>query len=407
MGFITILIATALSIAGSAAFFSIYGLARIFTGSFWPVVIMATSLEAGKLVSASYLYRYWKKISFIMKSYLIAAILILMLITSAGIFGFLSAAYQQDVLPIKQNEQQIALLTGEKEELERLKIERLERRKQIDADIASLPNNYITGRQRLMKSYGPELEQLRIDIASYTDQIRQKTLKISELKNATLEQEAHVGPIIYIAAAFDSEVDDATKWLILLIIFAFDPLAVVLTIGANMAILERKKQLGHVEHGLEIFEEMIGRDDELHELDRPTKPHQHELIDEPEPQVTSADQLIQDEFETEQDYQHQYDEEPEPEYVDEEPEPEPEPEYVDEEPKKVDEPRTTETHQPDPMIPSQFSAIPPVDMNRIEEMLNQLKNRQLTPEEMDQKAALEQMLRRNEVTQRVRNPNRE
>lgn len=236
MGFVLVLGMVTLSIAGAAAFFSIYGLAQIFSGSFMPVVIMAGSLEAGKLVAASFIYRFWGKMPKWMVGYLFTAILILMLITSAGIFGFLSAAYQQDVLPMKQKQQQIALLQNEKIELEQLKIERLERKKQIDADIASLPNNYITGRQRLNKTYGPELEQLKKDIALYTTEIRQLTTEIATIKSSTLELESHIGPIVFIAAAFEKDVDDATKWLILLIIFAFDPLAVVLTIGTNMAL---------------------------------------------------------------------------------------------------------------------------------------------------------------------------
>ena len=88
MGFIFILILTTLAIAGCAAFFSIYGLAAIFSGIFWPVVLMGTSLEAGKLMAASYVYRYRDSISRTMKAYLISAIFILMVITSAGIFGY-------------------------------------------------------------------------------------------------------------------------------------------------------------------------------------------------------------------------------------------------------------------------------------------------------------------------------
>ncbi len=261
MGFIIILILTTIGIAGTAAFFSIYGLAAIFSGIFWPVVLMGTSLEVGKLVAASYVYRYRDSISTIMKAYLISAILILMLITSAGIFGFLSMGYQQDTLSLKQQEQQISLLLEEQQELKNFKKERLTRRKQIDADIAALPNNYITGRQRLMKSYGPELEQLRKDIESYTAKINERTLKISELKQQKLVSEVHSGPIIFIAKAFSAKTDDATKWMIILIIFAFDPLAVALTLGVNHAIQQRKKQLGHVEPGLEIIEHIISDDD--------------------------------------------------------------------------------------------------------------------------------------------------
>jgi len=171
MIFIIILILTTLAIAGSAAYFSIYGLAAIFSGIFWPVILMGTSLEAGKLVAASYVYRFRDSISRVMKIYLISAILVLMLITSAGIFGFLSMGYQQDTLPLKQQEQQIALLQTERAEIEVFKKERLARRKQIDTDIANSPPGYITGRERLMKSYGPELAQLRVDIELYTKQI--------------------------------------------------------------------------------------------------------------------------------------------------------------------------------------------------------------------------------------------
>jgi len=263
MGFIIILIITTLAIAACAAFFSIYGLAAIFSGIFWPVVVMGTSLEAGKLVAASYVYRYRDSITKIMKTYLISAILVLMLITSAGIFGFLSMGYQQDTLPLKQQEQQIELLTSEKAELETFKKERLQRRKQIDADIAALPNNYVTGRQRLLKSYKPELDRLQNDIGTYTKQISEKTLSISKLKQEKLISEVHTGPIIFIAQAFSSNTDSATKWMIILIMFAFDPLAVALVLATNHAIMERKKKLGHIEPGLEIIEHIISDDDEV------------------------------------------------------------------------------------------------------------------------------------------------
>jgi len=248
MVFIAILTLVTLAIAGSAAYFSIFGLAQIFSGAFWPVVIMASSLEAGKLVAASFAYRYRKKINVLMMGYLLVAILTLMTITSAGIFGFLSSAYQQDILPIKLQQQKLTLLEKEKAELESLKQERLQRKKQIDNDISALPNNYVTGRQRLLESYGSEINQLRVDIASYTKDIRTKTLQISEVKNKITESEVHVGPIIYIASVFNKGVDDATKWLIVLIIFAFDPLAVILTIGVNKALLEYKlEKSGRVE----------------------------------------------------------------------------------------------------------------------------------------------------------------
>jgi hypothetical protein len=241
MFFIALLILITISIASSAAFFSVYGLASIFSGSFWPIVAMAASLEAGKLIAASYTYRYWKQLSILMRSYLISAIIILMIITSAGIYGFLAKSYQSEVLPYKQNEQRILLLEQDKVEIEKLKEERLERKRQIDEQIANLPDNSITGRQRLVKTFESENKQITSDVAKYTDLIREKTLEIQKLKETKLMQTAEVGPIIFIADNLGKNVDDATKYLIFLIIFAFDPLAVILTIGINIALIERQR----------------------------------------------------------------------------------------------------------------------------------------------------------------------
>ena len=99
MAFIIILIFATTAIATAAAFFSVYGLAFTFSGTFWSVVVMGASLELGKLVAASYLYRYWEKTNKILKWYLISGIAALMVLTSTGIFGYLSAGYQTDALP--------------------------------------------------------------------------------------------------------------------------------------------------------------------------------------------------------------------------------------------------------------------------------------------------------------------
>lgn len=326
MGFIVIVALVALSIAGSAAFFSVYGLASLFSGMFWPVVFMGTSLEAGKLVAASYLYRFWDKISIFLKAYMLLAVGVLMLITSTGIFGFLTMGYQQDIQVTKTNEQQIEILSEENEQLQQLKQERLERKKQIDTDIASLPNDYITGRQRLMNSYGPELKQLKQDIEDYTNQIRNNTNKISNLKAENLEQEVHVGPIIFIAKVFDKDVDDTTKWLILIIIFAFDPMAVALTVAANVAVEERRKE------------------------------KERESLDEPEPKITSVEQI--------NDNVHQ-------------------------------------EHQPNQ--PEDNYENVAVDLESVLEKLNEKEEqKELTPQEIAQKDMLEEIFRRRAITKNIR-----
>ena len=237
MGFVFLLGFSAFLLASVAGYFSIYGLASIFSGWFWEIIAMGIAIEYGKLIAVSYIYRYSFLESRKSRMYGYSAIVGLMLITSAGIFGFLSQGYQQDTLALKQQEQRIVLLTSEQEELIEFKTENILRKKQIDDDIASLPNNYITGRQRLQKSYGPELETIRTDIAAYTKQISNKTLAISKLKQEKLISEVHIGPIIFIASAFSTSTDEAVKWLIFMLIFVFDPLAVWLTLATNKVLV--------------------------------------------------------------------------------------------------------------------------------------------------------------------------
>ena len=283
MGFILVLMTVTLSLAGSAAFFSVYGLAKMFSGAFLPVIIMASSLEAGKLVAASFVYRYWNKISGIMKAYLITAILVLMTITSAGIFGFLSNAYQSDILPLRQIQTRVTLLKQEQQQLQARKL-------QIDNDIASLPHDFVTGRQRLMTMYAPELN-------SINKRLPQITTEIQTLESKKLTQEAHTGPIVFIAKAFGLQVNDATKYMILLIIFVFDPLAVVLTIGTNLAFVYRKQEKEEKEE--KLYQRELNRTQPvqtiINEFDHVDDVHIEEETDnkEPIPDINTLSQLYE------------------------------------------------------------------------------------------------------------------
>ena len=265
MIFIAILLLTTLAIAGSAAYFSIYGLAAIFSGAFWPVVIMASSLEAGKLVAASYVYRYRKKISFLMKTYLVVAILILMLITSAGIFGFLSSAYQEDILPLEEMQTQIELYEQRKVQINELKLERITQRSRLDAQIDAIPGNHSTNRRKMRESQKDERVQIDADLKQFAIELQVTTTEHHKLKTEVIQQRVHTGPIIFIAKVFDREVDDATMWMIILIIFAFDPLAVVLTIGANIAIYDRMKKHEDMGKAIEVYEGAMGLDEQIAE----------------------------------------------------------------------------------------------------------------------------------------------
>ena len=215
----------AVTIAGVSAYFSVYGLAHIFAATFWSVVIMGGVLEVGKLVATSFLYRYWDAIGWYLRTYLLVAILGLMAITSAGIFGYLSNAYQQDTVGVKDVVARIELLDTELASLS-------ERDKQINLDIDRIGSNFVTARQNMMKQYGPEKTKITERIAK----IRTEKL---ELSSKQLEVEAHTGPIIYIAKAMGKGIDEAVMWMIILIIVVFDPLAVALTIGANLVLSKR------------------------------------------------------------------------------------------------------------------------------------------------------------------------
>lgn len=226
MIFIILLIITTIAVASAAAFFSIYGLAHLFASAWVPVIIMGTSLEAGKLLAASFLYRYWNKISFVLKTYLASAVIVLMIITSMGIFGYLTSAYQQDSLPLTEIRTNIQSYESE------LKIIS-ERKKEIDKQIADMPPTYITAKQRLISQFKPELEKIE-------PRISELTTTIQNLKQQNLSIETKIGPIIFISEVLGRSPNDALFFFVIIIMCVFDPLAIALTVACNIAIKERR-----------------------------------------------------------------------------------------------------------------------------------------------------------------------
>ncbi len=229
--FIFILAFSALFIAGNAAFFSVTGLSHLFAGAFWSVVIMASSLELGKLVTASFLHRYWTTLSRWIKIYLVSGCLILVGITSIGIFGYLSKAYQGSTLQLNEITLELNLY---EEELDRLKENKAYLQEEMDIQINSLPENYITARRNLRNEYYEQISKV-------TAQITTVTSEISDLKISILQTGADVGPILYVADAFNTDVDTVVKWLIFILILVFDPLAVALVLATNIAITKYKE----------------------------------------------------------------------------------------------------------------------------------------------------------------------
>ena len=223
---------SALFIAGSAAAFSVYGLAKLFSGAFLSVVVMASSLELGKLVAASFLYRYWKVINWFQKVYMTFAVIVLIGITSAGIFGYLSNAYQGATLEFEK--QSTELLTIE-ERIEQLDEDKIFLKEELEVAISELPDNYITAKRKLREEYNPQITQLNQELLEY--KTRRADLEI-ELVSTGVD----VGPAIYLARTFGTDIDTVVKFFIFILIFVFDPLAVMLVIAYNQALIDRNKQ---------------------------------------------------------------------------------------------------------------------------------------------------------------------
>jgi hypothetical protein len=231
---------SALLIAGSAAFFSVFGLSKLFAGATFAVIIMASSLEFGKLVAASFLYRYWDKINFLQKFYMSLATVILILITSAGIFGFLSNAYQGATVEF---EKESTALIFKEDRLEQLQEDKEFLKEELSIAIKELPDNFRTARRKLRADYQPQISEIN-------KQMIELKGEIGTLKTALVQTGVDVGPVIYLARTFDTDVDTVVKFFIFVLIFVFDPMAVMFVISYNVALQhthENKKTLSGTE----------------------------------------------------------------------------------------------------------------------------------------------------------------
>jgi len=218
---------SALFVAFNAAFFSVFGLSKLFAGAMLSVIVMASSLELAKLVTAAYLYRYWGKINKFMKSYLLIGVITLILITSAGIFGFLSNAYQGATVDF---EKQSTTLLYKEDRLEQLADDKEYLKEELEAAISELPENYRTAKRQLREEYQPKINQINIDMMELKGEI-------GDLKVELVETGVDVGPAIYLARAFDTDVDTVVKFFIFILIFVFDPLAVCLIVAYQTALV--------------------------------------------------------------------------------------------------------------------------------------------------------------------------
>ena len=244
---------SALSVSLSAAFYSVVGLSKLFAGASLQVMIMAGSLEAAKLVIASLLYQYWAEINKFLRAYLVIATLVLITITSGGIYGFLSGAYQETATQSEFLDKEVAIIERKKERYENQSVQV---RETITTTTTALSNptmiQYVdvetgqlitTTSSRVRKMLQAELKESKTQLAAITDSITNLDLAIlsQQMDN---ESARELGPLKYMAQLTGQGMDKIVNWFMILIIFVFDPLAIAMVVAANVAFAKiRPKQV--------------------------------------------------------------------------------------------------------------------------------------------------------------------
>ena len=250
---------SALIIAGCAAYFSVTGLGVLFAGASVSVMVMAGALELAKLVAATYLKQKWDEIGGFNKWYLTTSVAVLMLITSAGIFGYLSNAFQAQSLQLQQVDREIAV--------HQTKIDQNTTQiTQLSTQITEFNTNQskiIDGgkvNSRLIRSIDnrdKEISKINDKISKLQEENASETEKINEIKIANLDLEKEVGGFRFVAEAFGMELKNVVKFFIFLIVIVFDPLAVALIIAFNGLVEDKKAKQRR------ILSEMMENDQKL------------------------------------------------------------------------------------------------------------------------------------------------
>ena len=295
--FPSIIAISALSVSASAAFYSVSGLSKLFAGASFEVIIMAGSLEVSKLVIASLLYQYWNTINKLLRAYLSIAAVILIIITSMGIYGFLSAAYQETYQKLTIQENEIAFLENKAKfyeddvtrydtELERISnnISTLSGAKATSIQVRD--TSAVGGVRSTVSTAELRLAQSRINVEEENrnavnakrtvaaDSLQNIKLKILSLQN-NADTVGELGPLQYLSGLTGTPMDKIINILLLIIIFVFDPLAISLVVAANFAFdqANKKNLYGEFEDEIEedlwddLDEEEVKEEEELNELE--------------------------------------------------------------------------------------------------------------------------------------------
>ncbi len=269
---------SALSVSASAAFYSVFGLSHLFAGASTEVIIMAGALEFAKLVCASLLYQYWNVINKWLRAYLVSAVFILMIITSGGIYGFLSGAFEETNTQSQFLDKQVEIQTAKQnvfvEKKEDLSLEKIQLNQTI-ADLRTSLSNptsvsyyseeagqvITTTSSSTRRALQSELNTTIIERDTISQQINAVTDSIAVYDVKILEQQIgnesarELGPLKYMAELTGKPMEQIVNWFMLLIIFVFDPLAIAMVVAANMAFAQIKsfkpKEIKKVEKKLQ------------------------------------------------------------------------------------------------------------------------------------------------------------
>jgi len=243
-----------------AACFSVYGIATLFAGAVVSVMVMASSLEIGKLVATTFLYRYWDKCQRYLKIYLVVSVLVLMIITSLGIFGYLSAAYQKSSIEFAVAQDRIKTVESQKifyqdkitaakkrsDDLGKLRSSQEARMSEV------LTNEFLSRNPIQLK----QLQQQTVDLIAQTDKdmkdqndkiqtsiedVRKIDEQVNQLKLGSAEKK-DIQTFKFVAEALGIPLDTVARWFIISIIFVFDPLAICLILAYNVAVFRREDE---------------------------------------------------------------------------------------------------------------------------------------------------------------------
>ena len=257
-----VLLAASLTLAVSAAYYSVFGIGRLFSAQFVAVTILAGSLEASKLITASYLHRKWAELGVFIKSYLVIAVLILMTITSLGIYGFLVSAYQETASKMDELDRRVELITQKEtqyqNQLDATRADKKVLNTSITKLTGALANNRIqytdaagnqviqtsagnrTAYQRQLEYSNSQMQQVAFKESELMDSVTSLQLQQVELQSNS-DVAAEIGPLKYIAEITGKSMDEVVNWLIIMLILVFDPLAIMLLIVANKELSATKE----------------------------------------------------------------------------------------------------------------------------------------------------------------------